>query len=217
MTLYKECYRVETTRHPGWNYADDGMYFITICTNKRREYFGQVVSEKMYLNNIGQIVVNEWLKTPKIRKNVMLDEWIIMPNHFHGILFICNDNVETPRWGVSIKCDVVDTVKTPRCGVSGRYGITHNYTAETPHRGVSTKRGGYNPKWQANSLGSIINQFKSVCTKRIRKISPNFTWQPRFYDHIIRNEYSLQNIRNYIYNNPLKWEIDRNNPENLWM
>ena len=94
---------------------------------------------------------------------------------------------------------------------------------ETPQRGrlYNNERGEPHPwhksEWKSNSLGAIINQFKSVCTKRIRKIDPTFAWQSRFYDHIIRTESSLNKIRQYIKNNPPKWKHDRNNPENLWM
>ena len=90
---------------------------------------------------------------------------------------------------------------------------------KTPQRGVSTKkRGGYNPNWKPNSLGSIINQFKSACTKRIWKLeSITFSWQPKFYDHIIRNDESLNKIREYIITYPQMWERDRNMPENVFM
>jgi len=90
--------------------------------------------------------------------------------------------------------------------------IIHN-VVETPRRGVSTNAPS---RLMPSSLGAIICQFKSMCTKRIRKAGfLAFAWQPRFYDHIIRNEKSLQRIREYIINNPLKWELDRYNPANL--
>lgn len=127
------------------------------------------------MNDIGKIVEEEWLKTKEIRLNVDLDYYVIMPNHFHGILII--NNVETSRWDVS-------------------------QTKESGHRPVSTQL-------KPNSLGSIIGQFKSICTKRIHKMGfDHFQWQPRFYDHIIRNEADLRRIRNYIQKNPLKWELD---------
>lgn len=79
---------------------------------------------------------------------------------------------------------------------------------ETPRRGISTS------KWKPDSLGSILNQFKSICTKRIRNLNcSDFYWQSRFYDHIIRDEKSLHEIREYIHNNPLKWNEDKNNPK----
>jgi len=75
---------------------------------------------------------------------------------------------------------------------------------ETPRRGVSTTG-----NWRPGTLGVIINQYKSKCTKRIRAMRcMDFAWQARYYDHIIRNEKSLENIRAYILNNPLKWAED---------
>ncbi len=163
------------------------MYFITICTKDRQEFFGRVENGEMVLSDMGKIIQDELLQTPKIRPNVKLDEWVIMPNHIHVIIEICNARVPV----------------------------------ETPRRGVSTngnKRGGYNPKWKPNSIGSIINQLKSICTKRILKLeNVTFAWQSRFYDHIIRNEISLDKIREYIRTNPQMWERDRNNIENLWI
>ena len=69
----------------------------------------------------------------------------------------------------------------------------------------------------SDSLPSIINHYKGAVTKACKKLSADFAWQSRFYDHIIRKDESLDKIREYIRNNPLKWELDRNNPESLWM
>jgi putative transposase len=86
---------------------------------------------------------------------------------------------------------------------------------ETPQRGVSTKKGS---RLKPNSLGAIIGQLKSSCTKRIWATgNRDFSWQSRFYDHIIRDEHSLNTIREYIINNPIKWALDKDNPENLFM
>ena len=88
------------------------------------------------------------------------------------------------------------------------------FKQETPHRGVST--GGHRMEWKANSLGSIINQIKSVSTKKIWKLGyDNFVWQPRFHDHIIRTDEELNKIRFYIKINIEKLALDRNNPKNL--
>jgi REP element-mobilizing transposase RayT len=80
---------------------------------------------------------------------------------------------------------------------------------KTPQRGVSTLASG--------SLGAIVNQFKGACTKRIRGIDIDFGWQPRFWDHVIRGDESLDRIREYIAGNPLKWETEQDTPENIWM
>ena len=88
---------------------------------------------------------------------------------------------------------------------------TPRLVVETPRRGVSTA-------WKPNSLGSIVNQIKSICTKRIWKQGYfDFIWQSRFYDRILRDEPSLHNVRHYIRDNPLKWELDRNNPPHIFM
>ena len=173
MVKFKSRYRVESARRPGWDYSAAGWYFVTICTRDHVPFFGEVVGGDMVQSPIGQIVAEEWQRTPDVRSSVVLDEWIVMPNHLHGILVI----VDTPH-----------IVKTPRRGV------------------FTTKRG----RLVAGSLGAIIGQVKSVCTKRIWAAgSTDFGWQSRFHDHIIRNDESLQRIREYIINNPRKWTEDR--------
>ena len=75
-----------------YDYSQDGYYYITICTKNFVEYFGQIKNGEMKLSKIGHIVCDEWIKTPQIRQNVQLDEWVVMPNHFHAIVVIENDN-----------------------------------------------------------------------------------------------------------------------------
>lgn len=179
MTLFKKQYRIESTRLPGWDYASAGWYFITICTKDRRCVFGTVEKESVRLSTAGTIITAEWLKTPQVRSDVALDEWVVMPNHLHGVIVM------------------LDWV----------------HPSETPHRGVSTKQ-----SKKSYSLGTIVGQFKSACIKRIWATGfDDFAWQPRFFDHIIRNEKELDSIREYIVDNPLKWELEKDNPENLYM
>jgi len=136
---------------------------------------GEIVEGSMALSPAGLIVEEEWRRRTIVRQHVELDEFVMMPNHLHGILVIN----EGPK--------------------------------KTSHRDVSTKT-----SLRSQSLGAIIGQFKSVCTKRIRGcgFSP-FAWQARFYEHIIRDERSLGSIRQYIADNPAKWELDADNPENF--
>ena len=145
----------------------------------------------MELSDIGLIVADEWQKTPQIRSNVKLNEWVIMPNHLHGIIIIdiIDNYVHSPA-----------TEQTFRRNVSSDNVLIRGENHNQPSR------------LKSNSLGSIIGQFKSVCTKQIWKSGyTNFRWQPRFYDIIIRNEQSLRNIQQYIINNPKKWQLDRHN------
>ena len=178
--LYKGKYRIESTRLEDWDYSSSGYYFVTICTNNMECVLSRITDGKVVLTGIGNIAKRLWLEIPEHFKNVELDEFIIMPNHMHGIVII--NNVETCH-GVSLqKNSNVNKFSKP---ISG-------------------------------SLAMIINQYKSSVARICRKNGYNkFAWQPRFYDHIIRNEKLLQKIREYIHNNPLKWDVDENNPDFL--
>ena len=180
MTLYKNRYRIESTRLSNWDYSSPAWYFVTICTKDRRTDFGEIIDGSVRLSAIGGIVSDEWQQTANIRPYVDIDEFVVMPNHIHGIVVIKPlANGEEPR-------------------------------VETPRRGVSTT-----PRLQKASLGSIIGQFKIACTRRIWAAGfPEFGWQTRFHDHIIRGGRALTAIREYIANNPAKWALDKENPAN---
>jgi putative transposase len=173
MTLYNNKYRIESTRLKGWDYTNSGMYYITICTANMKKFFGNIKNGEVDLNNEGRIVEAEWENTAIKRSNVILDEFVVMPNHFHGIIAIEKEIGQS--------------------------------SLETTHRVVSTKG---SKTLKPGSLGSIVGQFKSKCTKRIWEFNGQFKWQGRFHDRIIRNEKELDNIRAYIHYNPLKWNDD---------
>ncbi len=188
MALFQNKYRIESTRLQGWDYSRAGLYFVTICTHDRAHFFGEISAGEMQLSPIGEMVVEEWQKTPRVRPNVELDAWVVMPNHLHGIVVItCQVSMSEP-------------------------------TVETARRAVSTNPNAPTARLQPNSLGAIIGQFKSICTKRIWTAGfRHFAWQTRFYDHIIRDEKSLHKIREYIINNVGRWEQDKNNPGSIYM
>jgi putative transposase len=168
-------YRPDSLRLPWWDYSQAGWYFVTICTHDRQCVLGEIVEGSVVLTPAGQIVEEEWWRTATVRPNVGLDEFVVMPNHVHGILVINEDQ------------------------------------GKTSHRDVSTK-----PGLRPDSLGAIVGQFKSICTKRIRGQGfSQFGWQSRFYEHIIRDERSLENVRQYIVDNAAKWELDVDNPKNF--
>jgi len=201
--LYKNKYRIKSARLKSWDYTTPWWYYVTICTKNKKCWFGNVKNGKMHLNDLGKIVNEEWLNTKKIRANVDLDFFVIMPNHLHGIIII--NSVETTRRVVSTeKHDNLHANKeTSQRLVSTEKHDNPRANKETSQRLVSTTI-------KPNSLGSIIGQIKSITTKRIRAFGQlNFAWQPRFYDHIIRNEKDLFRIRKYIESNPLKWETEK--------
>ena len=180
MTLYKNTFRVESTRLEGYDYSQPGEYFVTICTDKHNCLFGKVIKEKVELSSVGQIAKKCWKEIHNHFYNIELDEFVIMPNHIHGIIIICENN---------IRRDAINRVSTG--------GITKIN----------------NPMLSRNSLSNIIRQYKSRVSYEIHKIQPDFAWQHRFYEHIIRDERDLQNTRDYIVNNPIKWFYDSENPD----
>ena len=169
-----------------YDYTQNGYYFVTICAENKIEYFGEIIDGEMILSEIGKIANQCWLEIPEHFPDVSLDEYIIMPNHLHGVIAIENNNDfiknENPIVGNKNFCSLPWQTKLSR------------------------------------SLSSIIRGFKIGVTKWCRNNNHNeFQWQKSFYDHIIRDEKSLDEIRKYIVENPLKWELDKNNPENLFM
>ncbi len=102
MPLFQGKYRVETSRLVNWDYGSNAAYFVTICTNGMAPFFGKVDNGEMQLSDIGILAQSEWLKTPVIRPdmNLQLGEFVVMPNHFHGIIFIGENeynSAPTPR------------------------------------------------------------------------------------------------------------------------
>jgi len=212
MTLFCEKYRVESARLPGRTYTENGMYFITICTKNRECVFGKIRNGIMGLSDIGNVVANNLQKIEHLRYYLTLDRWIVMPNHIHVILWIDrNPSIDNLIHEHQLKMKYV-------CYTRRRDApLARLYRANNKHISVSSNNKSLKPRLHPHSIGSIIGQFKMVCTKRIHTMGyPDFAWQPRFYDHIIRDEQSLYNIRKYIMNNPINWENDRNNIEGIF-
>jgi putative transposase len=205
MTLFRDKYRIESTRIPGYDYSQPVAYFVTICTKNRVQLFGNIVDGIMILNSTGSMIKNEWEKTGVLRKNVIIDEFVVMPNHFHGIIII--NDVETPRWDVSKNNETTQrVVSTNNDKNISTWDVSKNN--ETTQRVVST------PVIKPGSLGAIIGQFKSITTKKFNldyKKQNNSLWQPRYYEHIIRDDFDMNKIREYIVNNPLNWDKDEEN------
>jgi REP element-mobilizing transposase RayT len=162
-----------------WNYRKASYYYVTICTGNRKNYFGTIIDNTMYLNPIGRIAEQCWIDIPLHFENSALDTYIIMPNHIHGII------------------QLMDTIHTCR-----------DVAMQRPYEYYSK----ISPK--PKSLSTIVRSYRSAVTKSINKLHPeiNFHWQSRFYDHIIRKNIDLNNIRKYIHNNIFEWD---NNNENI--
>jgi putative transposase len=210
MDKFQNKYRIPSARLSNWDYGSAALYFITICTQNRICFFGDVVADnvdsinilnfgddsvemqcivetqciaslpnppQMQLSEIGKIVESEWLKTFELRPdmNLIMGEFVVMPNHFHAIIGIGKNPYNTQR--------------------------------EKRHNPNSNDfKNHFGP--QSKNLASIVRGFKSSVTIVARKINPEFKWQSRFHDHIIRDDNSCQRIANYIIQNPAKWRMD---------
>lgn len=195
-----------SVRLQGYDYSQAGTYFITFCTQDRQCLFGHIVESEMRLNDAGKIVADEWIKTSAIRHEIELDAWVVMPNHFHGIVIITGDAV-----GAHGRAPQRQDIR--QVGAHGR----------APQQGHPPQRG-HPPqppppdapdrilRRAPKSLGSLVAGFKSAVTKRINSLrnTPGAKlWQRNYWEHIVRNEPELNRIREYIGNNPAKWEMDK--------
>lgn len=101
-SLYRNKYRIESARCPNYDYTSPGKYFITICTKNKIPYLGKILNGRMILSKTGIIVNNFWLAIPSHCPHITLDEFIIMPDHLHGIIIINRNSVQAPKLGASI-------------------------------------------------------------------------------------------------------------------
>ena len=175
-------------RLKGYDYSQAGLYFITICCQDRACLFGKITDGKMILNEMGIIAQREWLKTTEIRPNVELGEFVIMPNHMHGIIRLLG------RGELHSPYSEMGVFNTPQRS-------DNNYImgeCNSPPQGPS------------NNIGAIVRGYKSSVTKQLNLLNiGRAVWQRNYHEHIIRNESSYQTISNYIINNPVKWNDDK--------
>jgi putative transposase len=167
----------KNTRMKKWDYSSNGWYFITICVHQHKCVFGNISNKKMNCNNWGKIAHECWQQIPIHFPDVEIEQFVIMPNHVHGIVVLKNDKMN-------------DNV-----GNKYIYSLTKKETTKKlKHRNMM-------------QLSKIIATYKAAVTRKINKIPSNyyFKWQSSFHDHIIRNETELMNIQNYINSNPENW------------
>lgn len=193
---FQQKYRVSSARLQHWNYSSNACYFVTVCTQNREHFFGEITNGIALLSEIGKRIETEWLKTFEIRKdmNLQMGEYVIMPNHFHAIITIGTNKYNTKTIDYF---GILDDYKTVDDAINNVNGDA----------GENIYKNQFGP--QSKNLASIIRGFKSTVTKYTRIHHIPFAWQPGFYEHIIRNEESFQKITNYIANNSANWQDDR--------
>lgn len=169
----------------GYDYAHPGAYFVTICTQDRQCIFGEIHNGQMIPDEVGQMITRWWQELPHKFPSVILDEFVVMPNHLHGIIML---HVGADR---RVRPDLTAPI------------------GEGRHTGLPLHR--------------IVQWFKTMTTNEyLRGVKEGRwpplnkrLWQRNYYEHVIRNEQELDEIRAYIVENPLKWELDENHPSHL--
>jgi putative transposase len=178
----------KSIRLKDYDYSQSVAYFVTMCAYKKQCLFGDIINGKVELSEIGVIVEQYWKEISVHFQNVSLDYFVIMPNHIHGIINIV--------------------------GAKHSHLASTNKTSVFPANALPLRLHGTDP----DSLGAIIQNFKSITTRKINKMLKHqgmSIWQKNYYEHIIRNDDNLNEICEYIINNPLKWDLDKENPDNM--
>ena len=173
-------------RLKGYDYSQKGLYFVTICTQKRECLFGKIIDNVMILNIAGEMVNKIWLEIPQIFPKIKSHEYIIMPNHFHAIIEIVGAD--------SISAQHADSISAQHA---------NSISAQHADHMVSLPR-----IIQTFKRYTTVEYIKLVKQNLLPPFEKRI-WQRNYYEHIIRDEKSFKIISEYIINNPLKWNKDK--------
>lgn len=200
----QDIHQRHSIRLSGYDYSLSGYYFVTFCVQHHQFLLGEIVGGVMVLNDAGRMVKNIWLELSGRFPYLKTDEFVVMPNHFHGILILDDqNNINNGRGESCIR---------PELSSTGDHG-DRDKTGDHKDRSYGTLDG---------SVGRIIQAFKSLTTHTYINGVNNYNWPPfpgklwqrNYYERIIRNDNELHNIRQYIHDNPMQWETDDENPAN---
>ena len=202
MNYKLEKHHRRSIRLKGYDYTREGAYYFTICCHQRRCLLGEIKDGVMHLNLIGTTVKAVWDSLPRHFPLIELDAFVIMPNHVHGIIVITDStgNYNPNRRGEAF---------VSGCNNTPPQFSSTNASPFPECNDTSLPRG-----TRSGSIGAILQNFKSVATRRVNRMTRNSgtLWQRNYHEEIIRNEKALENIRRYIVENPLSWDEDEENP-----
>ncbi len=212
---FKNKYRIESNRLQTWDYSSPGGYFLTVCINNREEILGTVKNKQMIMSDAGKIVADHLTKIPEYHPRVILNECIVMPNHIHCIIILgdydFNNGICNKLSNQSIAIDNVDKIHTVETihELSLRYGSRNEFMTSEQYRKMRRRM----------LIPKIMGKFQMQSSKEINILNNTpgkRNWQRNYHDRIIRNEFELKRIQQYISNNPADWENKKNNDEGLW-
>ncbi|MGL4484883.1 MAG: transposase [Anaerovoracaceae bacterium] len=188
ISMYVSNYNRRSIRLRGYDYSQEGAYFITICCQDKIHRFGTIAEGKMMLNEYGEIALAQWYKLQDRFINIQIDIFQIMPNHIHGIVVLTNP----------VGVGLAPTQNSPPTNIPTRAGVNPAPTNIQHH----------------NTIGDIVRTYKSlVANECLQTYKTNHQtmgklWQRNYYEHIIRDEQSYYAIAEYIENNPAHWDTD---------
>jgi REP element-mobilizing transposase RayT len=160
-----------SVRLRGWDYAAAGLYSVTLCVQDRACLFGEVVGERVRLSEAGAVARACWEAIPEHHARVVLDAFVVMPNHMHGVI------------------GLLGPAPPSRAGAAAL------------------------PRPAPGSLGVVVGTYKAAVTRQLRRSGhEHFRWQRGYHEHVVRSERTLNRLRHYIDQNPLRWSLDPENP-----
>ena len=206
MKKFQNKYRIPSARAQWWDYGNDGAYFITICTAHRECYFGDILNGVMKLSHLG-VLADVFIQEIKNHaKNVIVNEYVVMPNHVHFILLLDgnfkNDKELNDKLGT---IGSISHVETTHALSLQQQQQQQQQNEKTPVQKRFQNQG-------KNTISSIVGSYKSAVSKHAHRLGYEFGWQSRFYDNIIRDQDLMNTISEYIINNPAKWKDDKFHP-----
>ena len=185
MSLFLNKYRINSLRLNGYDYSREGVYFVTICVKDKKHLFGEVIQKNnsifVELNELGKLAEKNFKEIEKFHPYTIVDQYLIMPNHIHGIIAILEQQID------------------------------HDDNKE---KILTEYKNSFSP--QRKNLPSIVRGYKASVKSYANKNNIDFNWQSGYYDRIIRNDAELINIQKYIFENPVKWTLEKDFPENLY-
>ena len=212
MSLDQTKHQRRSIRLQGYDYAQAGAYFITICTQDRACLFGNVVDGYMQLNEAGRMIRSVWDEIAVFYPGVESDEFVVMPDHIHGIIVLVG---ATPRGRPGTE-GPAPTLR-PQGQAQGPAP-----TGPAPTLRPQGQAQGPAPTGPAPtlSLPDVVHRFKTLTTKRYADGIKQSGWTPfhrrvwqrNYYEHVIRDGESLDRIRQYIINNPVRWAVHGEHP-----
>ncbi len=182
MMDHSESFHRHSLRLKDFDYSQVGAYFVTICTKNHQCLFGKIQQGMMELNASGRVAAAQWQLLSNRFTGIELGEWIVMPNHVHGILIITGEGEASQNRSSTLHDSIIKDA--------------------SPLRPSGTRPG---------SVGAIIQNYKSITSRKVATQIEQLkgsVWQRNYYEHVIRNERELRAISDYILANPQNWEKD---------